>query len=100
MICKTYRLAAAALLFAGVAASAHPFQLRFSSRGACEKEQALVNHYDRDNVACPVFHIDQNGEAQVFFLESFQCEYEESSGMWRIADHRGDDSDIGQAFDD
>jgi hypothetical protein len=79
---------------------AHPFAERYDSRGACEKAQALVNHFDRDNVAGPVFHIDQNGAAQVFFLESFQCEYDSAEGKWRMIDHRGDDSAIGNAFDD
>jgi hypothetical protein len=98
---KRLLIAAAIASFAlsGVA-TAHPFSLRFDTRGACEKEQALVNHYDRDHVAGPVFGIDQNGEAQVFFLESFQCEYDSAAGKWRIADHRGDDSDTGNAFDD
>ncbi len=61
-------------------AAAHPFDLRFATRGACEREQAHVNHYDRDFVAGPVFHIDSNGEAQVFFLEAFQCEYDADEG--------------------
>lgn len=82
------------------AAIAHPFNLRFESRGACEKKQAAVNHFDRDFVAGPIFGIDNNGEAQVFFLESFQCEFDEEEGMWRIADHRGDDSAVGEAWDD
>jgi len=77
-----------------------PFNLRFDTRGECEKAQALVNHYDRDNVAGPIFHIENNGEAQVFFLESFQCEYDANEGKWRIVDHRGDDSAIGNAWDD
>ena len=81
-------------------AAAHPFDLRFETRGECEREQAHVNHFDRDNVAGPVFHIDNNGEAQVFFLESFQCEVEESTGLWRMVDHRGDDTAIGHAWDD
>lgn len=92
-------LAGSALLGATVV-SAHPFGLRFDSRGECEAAQAKVNHYDRDYVAGPVFGITQNGQAQVFFLESFQCELEQSSGLWKMVDHRGDDSAIGRAFDD
>lgn len=89
-----------ALVTFGVAgvANAHPFSLRFDTRGACEKEQAQVNHFDRDNVAGPIFGIDNNGEAQVFFLESFQCEVDDL-GIWRMVDHRMDDSAIGQAWD-
>ena len=97
---KLFICSALATLGVSNAAVAHPFADRYESRGACEKAQALVNHFDRDNVAGPVFHIDQNGEAQVFFLESFQCEFDADEGMWRIIDHRGDDSDIGNAFDD
>lgn len=90
---------AASLAFAAPV-GAHPFQLRFDTRGECERAQAHVNHFDRDNVAGPVFHIDSNGEAQVFFLEAFQCEYDIDEDKWRIVDHRGDNSDIGRAFDD
>lgn len=82
------------------AAFAHPFHLRFDTRGACEKEQAAVNHFDRDFVAMPVFGIENNGEAQVFFLESFQCEFDANEGMWRMVDHRGDDSALGNAWDE
>jgi hypothetical protein len=95
---KKLIIACAMLAGLSAAATAHPFNLRFESRGACEKAQALVNHFDRDNVAGPIFGIDNNGEAQVFFLEAFQCEYIE--GSWRIADHRGDQSAIGDAWDD
>lgn len=98
----TRLLIAAAIASFGLSgvATAHPFSLRFDSRGECEKEQASVNHYDRDNVAGPIFGIDNNGEAQVFFLESFQCEYDSAEGKWRMVDHRGDDSALGNAWDD
>ena len=89
---------AASLVLAGPA-GAHPFQLRFDTRGERERAQAHVNHFDRDNVAGPVFHIDSNGKAQVFFLEAFQCEYDIDEDKWRIVDHCGDNSDIGRAFD-
>ena len=81
-------------------AVAHPLNLLFDTRGECEAKQASVNHFDRDNVAGPVFGIDSNGEAQVFFLESFQCEYDAQLGMWRMVDQRPDQSAIGNAFDD
>lgn len=89
----------AALALSGVAA-AHPVNLRFETRGACEQKQAEVNNYDRDFVAEQVFGIEQNGEAQVFFLESFQCEYEEATDMWKMVNHMYDDADIGAAFDE
>lgn len=92
------------LLIVGLAvassAVAHPFNLRFQTRGQCEKEQAAVNHYDRDYVAEPVFHIENNGEAQVFFLESFQCERDPTTGLWRMVDKRPDQSAIRNAWDD
>jgi len=97
---KKLVVGSALLLGLSGVAAAHPFNLRFDMRGECEKAQALVNHYDRDNVAGPIFHIENNGEAQVFFLESFQCEYDANEGKWRIVDHRGDDSAIGNAWDD
>lgn len=95
---KRLMMLGAALTISG-AAVAHPVQLRFETRGACEKTQAAVNHYDRDFVAEPVFGIDQNGEAQVFFIESFQCEYDADEDSWRMVNHMWDDSDIGRAFD-
>lgn len=88
------------LILVSASVAAHPFNERYDSRGECEHAQALVNHFDRDNVAGPVFHIDNNGEAQVFFLESFQCEVEESTSLWRMVDHRGDDSALGNAWDE
>lgn len=91
---------AASTLLGATPALAHPFDLRFDSRGECEAAQAKVNHYDRDHVAGPVFGIQNNGQAQVFFLEAFQCELESSTGLWRMVDHRGDDSAIGNAWDD
>ena len=91
-------IAAISVLMAA-SASAHPFQLRFDTRGECEREQAHVNNYDREFVAEPVFNIQNNGEAQVFFLEAFQCEYDVDEDAWRIVDHRGDQSAIGQAYD-
>lgn len=97
---KLFTCCALAVLGLSSAATAHPFAERYETRGACEKAQALVNHFDRDNVAGPIFGIEQNGEAQVFFLESFQCEYDSSEGKWRMIDHRGDDSALGNAFDD
>jgi hypothetical protein len=87
---KKLLVGSALLLGLSGVAAAHPFNLRFDTRGECEKAQALVNHYDRDNVAGPIFH----------FLESFQCEYDANEGKWRIVDHRGDDSAIGNAWDD
>ena len=78
---------------------AHPVNLLFDSRGECEAAQAHVNNYDRQNVAEPVFGITQNGQAQVFFLESFQCEYDPTLDKWHMVNHMGDDSDIGRAFD-
>jgi hypothetical protein len=89
-----------AMLLVPTTMPAHPFNLRFDTRGECEKAQALVNHFDRDNVAGPVFGLNNNGQAQVFFLESFQCELEPSTGQWRMVDHRGDDSAIGNAWDE
>lgn len=93
-------LAAGALLALSSVASAHPVNLRFETRGACEKRQAEVNNYDREFVAQQVFGIEQNGEAQVFFLESFQCELDDTTGLWRMVNHMWDDEDIGAAFDD
>ena len=81
------------------AAIAHPLSLFFETRGECEAKQASVNHFDRDNVAGPVFGIQNNGEAQVFFLESFQCEYDDQVGAWHMVNHMGDDTDIGNAWD-
>ena len=80
--------------------NAHPVALLFASRGQCEAAQAHVNHYDRENVAGPVFGIPNNGQAQVFFLESFQCEYSDAEGAWHMVNHMGDDSAIGNAWDD
>jgi len=68
---KKLLVGSALLLGLSGVAAAHPFNLRFDTRGECEKAQALVNHYDRDNVAEPIFHIENNGEAQVFFLKKF-----------------------------
>lgn len=81
-------------------AVAHPTHLLFENRGQCEKEQAAVNNFDREHVAMPIFGIQNNGEAQVFFLESFQCEYDDSLGAWRMVNHMGDQSGIGSAWDD
>jgi len=81
------------------AAIAHPVNLLFDTRGECEAKQASVNHSDRDNVAGPVFGIQNNGEAQVFFLESFQCEYDDQVGAWHMVNHMGDDTAIGNAWD-
>jgi hypothetical protein len=79
--------------------NAHPLDLLFDSRGGCEAAQAHVNRFDRQNVAGPVFGIQNNGQAQVFFLESFQCEYSQEQGAWHMVNHMGDDSDIGSAWD-
>lgn len=80
-------------------AVAHPTQLLFASRGECEREQAKVNNYDRQYVAEPIFGIENNGQAQVFFLESFQCEYDASMNAWRMFNRMGDDSGVGNAWD-
>ena len=91
-------VAAVAVAFP-VTVDAHPTNLYFPTRGACEAAQAHVNNSDRQYVAGPVFGIDNNGEAQVFFLESFQCEYDPEAQQWHMVNHMGDDSDIGNAFD-
>lgn len=96
---KRLFLFGAALAMPGLVA-AHPVRLLFENRGACEKEQAAVNNFDREFVAEQVFGIEQNGEGQVFFLESFQCEFDQQAGMWRMVNHMWDDTDIGRAFDD
>lgn len=89
-----------ATLAASAPALAHPFDFLFDSRGEGEAAQAKVNHYDRDNVAGPVFGIQNNGQVQVFFLEALHNELESSTGLWRTVDHRGDNSPIGNARDD
>ena len=91
--------AALAGLSVATAALSHPTHLLFDSRGECERAQAQVNNFDREYVAEPVFRIDNNGQAQVFFLESFQCEYDTALGAWRMVNHMGDDSGVGNAWD-
>lgn len=81
-------------------AAAHPTHLLFANRGECEKAQAAINNFDREHVAQPIFGIQNNGEAQVFFLESFQCEYDDSLGAWRMVNHMGDQDGVGRAWDE
>lgn len=80
-------------------AAAHPTHLLFDNRGQCERKQAEINTFDREFVAEPIFGIENNGEAQVFFLESFQCEYDSQAGAWRMVNHMGDQSGVGRAWD-
>lgn len=94
-------ICAAVLSFGtSVPLGAHPVHLRFETRGESERAKAAVNNYDREFVAKPIFNIENNGEAQVFFLESFRCEYDEAEGTWRMVNHMGDPSGIGRAWDD
>lgn len=87
-------------IFLVTPAMSHPTHLLFDKRGECERQQASVNNFDREFVAEQVFGISNNGEAQVFFLESFQCEFDEANQSWRMVNHMGDPAGVGRAWDE
>jgi hypothetical protein len=75
-------IAATAITLAGGAA-AHPTDIPFDTRGECESAYAKSSKLDRERLVA-LGLVDNNGEAQKTFNETFRCEYDEEEGAWYI----------------
>lgn len=75
-----------AVLAAGSASMtmAHPTGIPFESRGACERAYAESSKLDRERIVDVLGLVDNYGEAQRTFNETFRCEYDESAQAWFI----------------
>jgi hypothetical protein len=70
-------------------ALAHPTDVPYASRGACERAAADSAKNDRERlVAVGIF--PTIGAAQSTFHDDWQCEYDEEARAWFIVDHRND----------
>jgi hypothetical protein len=65
------------------AAAAHPTDIPFDTRGDCEATYAKSSKLDRERLVAAGI-VDNNGEAQKTFNETFRCEYDENEGAWFI----------------
>ena len=68
-------------------AMAHPTDVRYASRGDCERAAAESAKLDRERlVALGIF--PTIGAAQSTFHEDWRCEYDQEEDAWFIVDYR------------
>ncbi|HZC37311.1 MAG TPA: hypothetical protein VE221_01405 [Sphingomicrobium sp.] len=80
---KLILLVAGTSLTTSGAAFAHPTDIPFPTRGACEAAYAAASKDDRDFlVSHGVF--DNNGQFQMGVRDLFRCEYNEEEQAWYI----------------
>lgn len=77
--------AAAALGVVGISAPvlSHPTGVPFDTRGECEAAYAESSKLDRERLV-DLGVVDNNGQAQSSFNETFRCEYDEQEDAWFI----------------
>ena len=67
----------------GSAATAHPTDVPFQTRGDCESAYAASSKLDRERLVA-LGIVDTQGAAQKTFNETFRCEYDEEEDAWFI----------------
>lgn len=80
---KLLHLLGVVALATGGAASAHPTNQAYDTRGECEAAFAEASKLDRERlVELGIF--DSLGAAQRTFRDIFKCEYDEDEDAWYI----------------
>ncbi|HEX6881062.1 MAG TPA: hypothetical protein VF135_11905 [Terriglobales bacterium] len=71
-------------LIAANAATAHPTNVPFETRGECEAAYAESSKLDRERLVDQLGIFETYGAAQRTFNETFQCQYDEEEQTWFI----------------
>jgi len=67
----------------GGAATAHPTDVPYETRGECERAYAESSKLDRERLLA-LGLVDSKGAAQKTFNETFRCEYDADEDAWYI----------------
>ena len=89
---RRFLIALAGGLLACAPAVAHPTDIPFDSFGACTAALNQVNHEDRDFVSQ---FFPSIGATEVDMLDTWTCQYDESTGAWYIHGEIGVGGNLG-----